>query len=104
MTDDTYNGWTNRETWALMLWIDNDEGLQSWARDIVRDNTQHGAGALEEAFREWVESILTRSGYENTFGEPWPGNLADVAEDVGSLWRVNWHEAIESIRTDLASV
>ena len=103
MSDDTYNGWTNRETWALMLWIDNDEGLQSMAHEVIRNNADQDAGTREEAFRYWVESILTRSGYEAEFGEPWPGNLADVAEDVGSLWRINWHEAIKSIRTDLAS-
>lgn len=97
-----YNGWTNRETWALMLWINNDEGLQNWAHDVIRDAEQLDAGTREANFRHWVESILTRSGYEAEFGEPWPANLADVAEDVGSLWRINWHEAIESIRTDLA--
>lgn len=34
-TDDTYNGWTNRETWAFMLYVTNDQGLAESARERV---------------------------------------------------------------------
>lgn len=32
ITDTTYNGWTNYETWNVALWIGNDEGLYNLAR------------------------------------------------------------------------
>ncbi len=32
MTDQTYNGWANWETWNVALWIQNDEGFNKEAR------------------------------------------------------------------------
>ena len=32
LTDTTYNGWTNYETWNVGLWLGNDEGLYEVAR------------------------------------------------------------------------
>ena len=33
LTDTTYNGWTNYETWNVALWIGNDEGLYNLAKE-----------------------------------------------------------------------
>ncbi len=34
MNDSTYNGWSNYETWNAALWLGNDEGLYSIAKEF----------------------------------------------------------------------
>ncbi|QDT52800.1 hypothetical protein Pan44_08120 [Caulifigura coniformis] len=37
MDDTTYNGWTNYETWATALWLDNDAGSYAFWNAEARD-------------------------------------------------------------------
>src|SRR5690348_15456796 len=72
-----YNGWTNRETWAVALHINNDQGWQESIRETVR-NTVEGiqqdppvwlapedptdvfyANRAGDAIREDVEEVLS---------------------------------------------
>ena len=43
MSEEEYNGWTNYETWLLALNVDNDQGLYSIARDIIKQTKSNGA-------------------------------------------------------------
>ena len=87
-TETTYNGWTNRETWAVALWLNNDEGMYSEARDLVGnapDNMREQAEAIENLVDEYLDADVM----------PWEGQKS-MRDDIGSLWRVDWYEVAAS--------
>lgn len=67
MTDDTYNGWTNRETWALALHVDNEEWLYTESREAVRRGM--------------------RENWHNVWSDGEPRDLTQpVAEEIKDWW------------------
>jgi hypothetical protein len=95
-----YNGWTNRETWATMLHIDNDEFLLDTALDFAKqqlEETESEAEAiryLSETLESWLENDLLT--LENIAGNQ---GLWLMLTDIGSLYRVNYREIAETLLT-----
>jgi hypothetical protein len=71
MTDTTYNGWKNYETWNVALWIGNDEGLYSIARQIAGDG--NGYSTFAEYMREMGDT-------ETPDGVAWNDSGLDIFE------------------------
>lgn len=96
---DTYNGWTNRETWATKLWLDNDEGLQNLTQEMTEnhDSTSGLADSLKDFVTELLdmEEVLSRPVAQRR-------ELISMSSDIGSLYRVNWFEIAEAYQSDLA--
>lgn len=99
METQEYQGWTNRETWAMMLWIDNDYSLSDTAREYARTEAEgHDEGEeinpyyLGESLKNYIEEdLLTFENISNN------RELFIMLTDIGSLYRVNWREIAESL-------
>ena len=92
MSEERYNGWTNRETWAFMLHLSATESIYDEINQTLHINLSHRF-YLEDALYEvstilqdWAEekkaSVFTAqdASYE----------IASMVQDVGSFTRIDW--------------
>jgi hypothetical protein len=97
MEHEDYNGWRNRETWACVLHINNDQGLQEWALELTEQLVaEHGTTAFNrigERIVDGFEEILAEAVEEGSEQARW---AFTVLGDVGSFWRIDWAEVGES--------
>lgn len=95
---DTYNGYSNRETWALNLHIQNDEQLlmQTIEEAFGGIELTDKRGA-EENLKYWIETFFDATWWQDTMGESMPVDVVKMLCDVGSLWRVEWSEVVDRL-------
>jgi hypothetical protein len=92
-----YNGWSNRETWATVLHLNNDVGLyrtvQDWAVSNLQEqeNEAEAVTVLAESIEDFVTELVETD---------WDG-VKFMRYDIGSLWRVNWREVAESFISEM---
>ena len=98
MEKNTYNGWTNYETWLVKLWLDNEPGQDEYWIDEARDamseavaNENSAESLRDEARATLAERI--QSEHEHYVDEILPSPASFLNDLVNSsMGRVNWHE------------
>jgi hypothetical protein len=87
-----YNGWTNYETWAVKLWMD-EEGSQNWSRGLAR-----------EAFENAPEPRIWLADYfKDEYEEAMPEVVGVWADLLGAAFgNVDWFEIADSLLTEAA--
>lgn len=59
-----YNGWANKATWLVNVWLTNDEGTYNEVRELLAD--KEGIEA-DEALEKFTEDLVTAQ-IENAHG------------------------------------
>ena len=110
-----YNGWTNKATWLVKLWIDNDQGEQEemlsharWYLTLANEQAKGLANADKLATPEQRARWMLSASLKETFeirAEPIT-HKASLSSDLMSwaLAMVNWDEIAKSLIEDAAEV
>ena len=100
MTADTYNGWTNYETWNCALWLDNDYGGYTYWREETIEALRNADGDTLAEKKENAAYTLSQSleTYIKDNAPVTTGMYADMLS--GALDDINYYEIAEHWLSD----
>jgi hypothetical protein len=92
MGDETYQGWSNRETWAVNLHLSNDQGLYDQVNEMAEE-VERDPFKLANRLQDFVsDELLSPDWYRDELGTAMPDAVIGIAREIGSTWRVDWNE------------
>jgi hypothetical protein len=95
--DTTYNGWTNYETWAVNLHIDNEQHSQEQWREQAQHALEENDFDKDDAANDLAR--ILQADHEGEAPEDLPGVFGDLLR--AALGAVNWYEIAEHMLSDL---
>lgn len=92
---DEYNGWPNRETWALQLHLENDQSLYTMAQERVTGALERYPHDAEDPSYAAMQAGEAVKELWNELTDPDEGlmsaeSILSMVRDVGSEYRVDW--------------
>jgi len=105
--DNRYNGWTNYETWAVALWIDNDYGSHTYWRQEAARHVKDSPKCQMVRDGLWTTNEAARFSLADQLKEETTDAAPDMEPSVYSdLLRaafdsVNWSEVAQNLLDDL---
>lgn len=104
--DKKYNGWTNYETWAVALWMDNDHLRHQFWREAANEARSVAPGCKQVADGIWdadqAARFLLADWLKEDFDENAPTSEPTVYCDLlqASLESVAWQEIADHLLED----
>lgn len=104
MTKKEYNGWTNYETWAVNLWMDNEESSQRYYSQMA--DRVWGRTCPIEVFNKSEAARFRLADIIKDEYEEGQQQMLEVAKVQASVWadllnaalsEVNWAEIANSL-------
>lgn len=100
-----YNGWTNYETWAVKLWIDNEEPSYIYWRDCAKQAWDKAEDGYPLSYFNKTENAQTTIAnvLKDEIEEANPlTDQASMFSDLmnAALSEVNWYEIATSLIED----
>jgi hypothetical protein len=98
----TYNGWTNYETWNVALWLSNDEGTYNYTRERA-DEIKASASEHHNVPSIWTEDEAARFELADWLKEYVEESAPDLGASMfadllnAALSDVDWAEIAENI-------
>ena len=102
-----YNGWTNYETWAVNLWLTNEEGTYHYCRDLARQAVAEAPECRQ--VRDWIwaadeaKKFLLSDRLREFVEEMNPlTDGASMFTDLlnAAISEVDWHEIAEAFLSE----
>ena len=99
MSEKTYNGWKNRETWVVALWIDGTEISQKFWDDKARDALNLHSKVTNFVEDQEAAVVYLSDDLRITIETASPIYGNNVYADLlnGALENVDWHEIAEHL-------
>lgn len=105
LTRDEYNGWSNRETWAFTLIVDNDQALNSMFMEFLHGQADEheltspvstgNATLLGYAVSWWYDRLMEEWCEDEVSNQLSSHMYLFAKTEIGSDFRIDWTEVGE---------